>query len=362
MGLQIGVYATISEARRNRLNLDTIDQLDWILYQEIADGFQIQWSKVSKPETDTSRYSLILNVERFKDRGTVAKNKKSIVYYPHNWVVESGAFHQAVKKFLELSDHFRSNPIFTEWVAKQPVPLGWSPPDKPFGTANYRPSSRSRSKSVDFIPGTSTEFNPTSPAGRVAASNRNIVNMEQADSSHSNNNGKSRVPPNESFDFAQEGYEISNNALAKMFQDNLKKLHDSVANQFVTMNTRMTAIEKNQQAQPTTQQTSLNASSSNAGRFPINTDANDPISHLDDIGGSGVDLGPDLSQSSSIYVKSPWKQEEIGYFYPEATDREITGLDGLVQNGSQNFFRDTFLFIENVRNAVAFRGEDFIRT
>jgi hypothetical protein len=63
-----------------------------------------------------------------------------------------------------------------------------------------------------------------------------------------------------------------------------------------------------------------------------------------------------------LYVKSSWRQEDIGYFYPEATDNEVAGLNGLVQSNGQNFFRDTFLFIESVRNAVAFRGEEFIRS
>jgi hypothetical protein len=80
----------ISAVRRDRVTLDTIDRLDWIIYQEIIEGLEFHWSK---PETDTTGNELVLNVEQFKDRGTVIRNKKSIVYYLQDWVVNPGALH-----------------------------------------------------------------------------------------------------------------------------------------------------------------------------------------------------------------------------------------------------------------------------
>lgn len=354
LGVQIGVVYKTHSIFDNRFDLETLRRLDFVIQQVISGRYKLRWSK---GDTITSSFTKFIGpIERLIP---ATEQLNEPVYYPANWLVDHGTLNKAVQHFLQSTDFLGENSYYIKTVAElhNTTPLGYHfPTTRTFGTDNFRSRSRSIEAPVARQLQSDLELNLPDISVLPDDSELQEDDADQDDTGLQDTEAIFAImgPPatrpatardkqpqttntrSQAADPLQMQTSISNQSTEDQFLSRL----DQILARLDKQDQRIQNIEA--AAAPQQGPTGSSAHNrQNTNQPPLETQGND---------------------HSTISVKAPWKQDELGYFYPDLSNRDCTGQGSVVNIGTQTCYRDVQLFVENLRSTSRFRGEDLVRS
>ncbi|KAJ9405571.1 hypothetical protein DTO045G8_6601 [Paecilomyces variotii] len=367
LAYQIAAFRRVESPWRNQFDHETVDLVDFVV------------SFYENTETNPARLrsSSFASVDHLSPR--TGKRRAQKFLYPCDWVIDRSALNRAVKDFLRLTTELAESPVFLRWQRETPGET-YNEPAQPLGRTQRVQTRIPRALSVvssqelgrqlslfdaplqqqDSQDNVSGSTSPSVPSPQQSVSDplvgttsrltlREPLTLGHKSSlfGHKPPTGGTRAPG------SQHAMEASNS----------NNTADTATNDTTTNPTHHPSDPNSIMIQMIKEMMEQNKASMEQNRQLMSRllDQDDQIRSR---GGSQDQRQetPESGASLGDGTRGGWRQDDLGYFFPDLKDDDCVGDGPVVTLGSHTHYRDVLVFIDRIKDMATDKGELTVRT